>query len=127
MPKYFPSVSHALVRTVSDQKAMDRMKGTMAFVDLYMGPGENAICYIAIKKITGPTLGVNAHIPKTPVYVGEKLVYVPVVQGEPAEELKMLALRAFDRVKSAHGLKFSKTYKVLAKTIEEVGLESKNA
>ena len=63
----------------------------------------------------------KAHIPKTQVLVAGKPVYIPVIQGEPADELIMLALKAFDRVKSAHGLKFSKTYKVLAKTVEEIG------
>jgi hypothetical protein len=121
VPKYFPSASHAVVRTVADQKTMDKMKGTMAFVDVYMGPGENAICYIAIKKISGPTLGVNAYIPKTPIYVGDKLTYIPVIQGEPADELKFFALKAFDRVRSVYGLKFGKSYKVLAKTVEEIG------
>ena len=121
MPKFFPAVSHAQVRTVADANAMKAMHNTVAFVDIYFGPGENFIGYIGIKKIEGPTLGVQAHIPKTPILVAGKPVYIPIIQGEPADELKMLALKAFDRVKSAYGLKFSKTYKVLAKTVEEIG------
>ena len=54
MPKFFPSVSHAQVRTVTDANAMKAMRGTVAFVDIYFGPGENFIGYIAIKKIDGP-------------------------------------------------------------------------
>ncbi len=121
MPKYFPSISHSKVRTVENQKAMDKMNGLVAFVDVYMGPGENSIGYIAIKKIAGPVTHVNAFVPRTPVYTGEKLTYIPVFQGEPAEELKEIALKAFDRVASKFGLKFSKTYKVDAKNVEEIG------
>lgn len=92
---------------------MVQMKNTIAFVDLCFGKDDNtAIGLISIRKISGPTAGVTAHIPKTPVYRHGKLMYIEMIQGAAADELKMLALIAFDKVKQMFGLKFDKSYRV---------------
>ncbi len=127
MPKYFPGVTHSIVRTVHCAEDMKLMKGVLAFVDVCFGPGDcDAVRMIAIKKMSGPIAGVTAHIPRTILIREGKKGWIPVIEGKAAEEAKMTALIAFDRVKSAHGLKFNKTYRILAKTVEEIGvLETK--
>jgi hypothetical protein len=36
MPKYFPTITHAMVKTVRDKKEMDSMAGTIAHIDLML-------------------------------------------------------------------------------------------
>lgn len=125
MSKIFPGVTHGIVRTVQNTDDMKAMNGIMAFVDLCFGPGDNhAIKFIAIKKMEGPVTGLTAHIPKTVLIKDGTKTYAPLLEGKPADEAKMLALVAFDKVKSAYGLKFNKTYRVLAKAVEEVHAET---
>jgi hypothetical protein len=76
---------------------------------------------IGIKKMQGPVTGLQAHIPKSPVIKDGKTAYVPVVTGKAADEVKLLALVAFDRMKQEFGIKFNKNFRVLAKTIEVIG------
>lgn len=126
MPKYFPSFTHTIVNTVLSITEMSAMKGIMAFAEVCFGPGDdNAINLIAIKKIDGPVTGAQAHIPKTPVIKDGKTSYLPVFTGKAADELKMIALVAFDQVKQIHGLKFNKRYRVVGKTVEEINDNSK--
>lgn len=100
---------------------MEAMKGTIAFVNLYFGPGNDSyIGLIPIKKMEGPVSGVTAHIPKTPIVGEEKVIYCPIVTGHAANEIKMEALIAFDKVKAAHGLKFNKHYEVMGKDVREI-------
>lgn len=123
MPKYFPGVTHSIVRTTYCAEDMKAMNGVMAFVDVVFGPGDaNAIRMISIKKMEGPTAGITAHIPRTISIQQGKRLWIPVLEHKLADEIKMVALIAFDKVKSQFGLKFNKTYRVLAKTVEEVGV-----
>lgn len=123
MPKFFPGVTHAIVSTVYDKIDMDSMKGVLAFVEVCFGPGDDSsLCRILIKKMDGPTAGVTAHVPNAICLHGGKKEWLPIAKGAVADELKMLALIAFDRVKSAYGLKFNKTFRVLAKSVEEIGI-----
>lgn len=122
MPKYFPGVTHVIINTVPSAKEMEAMKGTMAFVTLCFGPGdESSIGMIAIKKMPGPVTGLQAHIPKSPIIKDGKTAYISVITGKASDEAKMLALIAFDRMKQEFGIKFNKSYRVLAKTIEVIG------
>jgi hypothetical protein len=121
MPKYFPGITHAHVHTVSSAKLMAAREGTIAHVNLFFGPGDTScIRLIAIKKINGPTSGVIAEVPMVPLIGETKTVNVPIVAGHAADELKMEALIAFDKVKSSKGLKFDKHYEVIAKEVKEI-------
>ena len=126
MPKYFPGVSYAIVRTMPDKESMDAMDGTMAFVDLCFDSDTSAIRFIGIKKMAGPTTGATAHVPKTVVAVkanGDRK-YAPVLEFKVADEARLLALKAFDRVKQQYGLKFNKIYRVLDKIVEDLTVET---
>ena len=124
MPKYFPGVSYAIVRTMPDKTAMEAAKGVMAYVDLCFDSDESAIKFIGIKKMEGPTTGATAHIPKTAVVVNGETKYKPVLEFKVADEARLLALKAFDRVKQQYGLKFNKIYRVLDKTVEDLTVEA---
>lgn len=122
MLKYFPGITHAHVHTVGSAKLMELRKGVLAYVNLFFGPGnDSTIRLIAIRKMDGLTVGVTAEIPSTTL-VGEEgnPVSIPIVSGHAANELKMEALIAFDKVKSAKGLKFNKHYEVFAKEVKEI-------
>lgn len=120
MPKFFPGVTHAIVKTVADQKDMDSMAKALAHVYLCFGPGdETSIGPVRIKKMEGPTAGVVAQVPKVPMITNGVKSWDPIVNGKAADEIKLAALVAFDRVKSAQGLKFNKSYRV-AKEVEEI-------
>lgn len=122
MPKFLPGVTHALVVTSTNKEDMDKMHGIMANVNLCFGPGdEHALCSIGIKKMEGPVTGLTAHIPKTARITNGKTTYEPTLTGKLADEAKLLALTAFDRVKQSHGLKFGKRYRVIANAVEEIG------
>lgn len=119
MPKYFPGVSHYMVRTPKNAETMIRMDGTIAMVYICFGADEDHIV-VQVKKMEGPTTGATATPPYFTVNGDTKTIRMSGVQGKVANEVKMMALLAFDRVKQQFGLKFGKRYKVLDNTIEEI-------
>lgn len=126
MPKYLPGVTHTIITTAKNQDDMTSMKGMMAHVDLCFGPGdEHGIHGIGIRKMEGPVTGLTAHIPKTPMITTGKTTYTPVLSGKLAEEAKLLALVAFDRIKQVKGLKFGQKYRIVGTSIEELNPETK--
>lgn len=124
MPKYFPGVTHCLVQTPITKEDMQAMGNTIATVHLCFAGDFDILGPIRIKKMEGPTSGATAHIPITPIIIGGKKNWIPILRGKLADEAKLEALIAFDKVKQQFGLKFGKTYKVFAKTIEEIGVVS---
>lgn len=88
--------------------------GGLAIVRLCFTTDEDCIV-VKIVKMEGPTSGVTALVPQIPSTV------IPGIAGKVANEAKLEALMAFDRVKQKFGIKFGKQYRVLAKDIEEIG------
>lgn len=122
MPKYFPSLTHCKVITIHDAKDMEATEGTLAVVTLCFGSDTDTLQPIAIKKMPGPTSGVIAQVAKAPVKYNGKNIWISMLNGKLADEAKMEALIAFDKVKSIHGLKYNKRYRVDAKGVEEIGV-----
>lgn len=97
--------------------------GAIAHVDICFGPNnEDAIRFMRIKKMSGPTAGVTAHSPKTAIIVGGQTKYMSILSGKAEQEAKLLALVAFDRVKQQFGIKFNKAYLVNTKEVLEITL-----
>jgi hypothetical protein len=125
MTKYFPGVTHCLIRTPETADDMKAMKDTIAIVSLCFGDDRNLFCPIRIKKMAPPATGVFAEIPMSPIVDKSKKKWGPVLTGQAADEAKMLALVAFDKVLQKYGLKYNKKFRVFAKDIEElIGQES---
>ena len=116
MPKYFPGLSHSLVKTVKNKELFDKTGGAIAMVSLCFGNDTDCIVLV-VKKMSGPTSGVTAELPGYTV----NSVVLPSFLGKPGDELKLAALTAFDRVKQKFGVKWAKHYKVFEKDIEEIG------
>ena len=110
MPKYFPSYTHTTVKSIKNEIDSIAMNNTIALVSIHFGDA-CAIQHIAIKKMHLIS-GVIAHIPMSAMIVDNKKEWYSIVTGPAAEELKLLALVAFDRVKQLHGLKYNRTYRV---------------
>lgn len=113
MPKFFPGITHTIVKTPKDTETMGRLGG-LAVVRLCFTTDEDCII-VKIVKMEGFTSGVSAIVPQIPG------TQIPAIAGKVANEAKLEALMAFDRVKQKFGIKFGKQYKVLAKDIEEIG------
>jgi hypothetical protein len=116
MPKFFPGLTHAIVKTPTNAEMMTRMGGALAMVRLCFTTDTDFLL-IRISKMTGPVSGVVADLPTVP---GLSLAGI---QGQPADELKMAALIAFDKVKQKFGIKFGKQFKVISNDITEIGLQ----
>lgn len=119
MHKYFPGVSHCIVRTPKNAEAMTKMEGTIAMVYVCFGADVDNII-VQVKKMEGPTTGATATPPYFTVTGDGKTIRMPGIQGKVANEIKLTALLAFDKVKQQFGLKFGKRYKVLDNAIEEI-------
>lgn len=113
MPKFFPGVTHTIVKTPKDIATMERLGG-LATVRLCFTNDEDFIV-IKIKKMDGPVSGVAAIVPCISGTI------ISAIGGGVANEAKLEALMAFDKVKQKFGIKFGKVYKVLAKDIQEIG------
>jgi hypothetical protein len=120
LPKHFPGVTHAIVRTVKGQSDLDS-SGAIAYVSLCFINDDDALLPITIKKMTGPTSGITAHIPKTRILYGGKPYIMEVLKGAAADEVKMAALVAFDQMKQKVGVKWDKKYRVNSTGVEEIG------
>lgn len=116
--KYFPGISHAIVKTANDARAME-LYNAVAIVFLCF-TDDNDYITMFIRKLEGQGTTFNAYVPKHNTVKIPSYVSVPGVSGKPADELKLQALVAFDKVMQKHGLKYHKKYKVFEKTIEEV-------
>lgn len=119
MPKYFPSITHCKVVMPHDAKDMESLGGTLATVILCFSNEDDVLQPIQIKKMPGPVTGVIAEIPVTTFVHKGKTVFIPILKGKPADEIKLTALIAFDKVKQKYGLKFGKKYRV-AGDVEEI-------
>lgn len=115
MPKFFPGVSHSVVKTMKDAATIQKM-GMLATVRLCFADDMDNII-IGIKKMDGPVSGVTAVLPGFSVGT----LCVPAIQGKVANEAKLIALMAFDQVKQKFGLKFNKMYRVNSKDVQEIG------
>lgn len=113
MPKFFPGITHTIVKTPKDIATMEKLEG-LATVRLCFTTDEDFIV-IKIKKMEGPTSGVSAIVPCVPGTV------LSAMYGKVANEAKLEALMAFDRVKQKFGIKFGKKYKVTLKDVVEIG------
>lgn len=118
MPKYFPGVTHAIVKTSTNAKLTEG--GLLAMVYLCFLEDADVIV-VQINKMTGPITGATAELPGFSIPYNGKTISVAGLRGKPADEAKLMALVAFDKVKQKFGLKFNKQYKVVAKDITEIG------
>lgn len=77
---------------------------------------------VRISKMQGPTTGVVANLPSFAATTSKgDIIPIAGIQGKPADEVKMMALIAFDKVKQKFGIKFGKQYKVISNDIQEMG------
>ena len=83
---------------------------------------DNDYILMRIAKMEGPTSGVVANLPSfIATTANGAIVPIAGVAGKPADEVKMIALIAFDKVKQKFGIKFGKQYKVISNDIQEMG------
>lgn len=121
MPKFFPSITHAIVKTPRDADVMARMGGAIAMVRLCF-LDDNDYILMRINKMEGPTSGVVADVPSFDAKTNDgRTVSICGFAGKVSNEIKLEALLAFDKVKQKFGIKFGKVYKVSAKDIQEIG------
>lgn len=117
MSKILPGVTHAVVRTPKKADSI-AMGGVFAYVDICFGPGDaDAIRNISFKK---EGAGFVTTIPGTILTVDGKIDYQPAMVGQVAATIIAAASKALDRVKSEKGLKYNKSYRVFANSIEEI-------
>jgi hypothetical protein len=115
MPKFFPGVTHAIVKTPANADVMTKLDG-IAIVRLCFTSDEDFIL-VKISRMLGPTAGVTAILPVVPVPNIPGTIIL-AIQGKPADEVKIMALMAFDKVKQKFGLKYGKQYKVISNDIQ---------
>lgn len=118
MPKYFPGITHAIVRTATTKESVEKT-GHLAVVYLcFTTDDDNLLVFIG--KLPGPTSGVQATLPGFSIDYKGSPTFVPAIRGKAGDEIKMAALIAFDRVKQSRGIKYNKKYKVMTKDITEM-------
>lgn len=118
MTKILPGVTHAIVRTPKKEDSL-AMGGVFAYVDLCFGPGdEDAIRNISFKK---EGAGFVTSVPKSKLIADGEIVYQPALIGQVASTMVAAASKALDRVRSEKGLKYNKSYRVFANSVEEIG------
>jgi hypothetical protein len=121
MPKYFPGITHCIVRTPKNKEEMEATQEVIADVALCFGDDSDGLGPIRIKKMQGVISGVSAYPPKALVIENGKKAWLYILNGKVADEAKMTALIAFDKVKQKFGVKYNKKYKVVGDTVEEIG------
>lgn len=116
MSKILPGVTHAIVRTPKKEDSL--AMSIFAYVDLCFGPGdEDAICNIAFNRAAG---GFTCEMPRSSTIINGQREHKHVMVGKVASTMVAAATKALDRVKSEKGLKYNKSYRVFANSVEEI-------